>query len=190
MPVNSLLILAALGTTALSAEHVNMFTQEEKRLCDWECMTLALLWPGAFCVSLKYNTSDCVIPKHIQNWTIHGLWPLKKERCCDCWPIFPSDLTVRVACLKLCVRSLFLVALTCTRPSYRSVAAFPQVLSILVVNTFRWTLAFQKEAFSLWPLCSVLVHLSVRADRFAACFNLILSFPRNWNPNFPSFGLH
>ncbi|XP_051534861.1 ribonuclease T2-like isoform X1 [Myxocyprinus asiaticus] len=59
--------------------------------CNWTCMLLTLQWPGSFCISLN-NKSICKIPQNIQNWTIHGLWPVHTGHCCDCWPIFHSHL--------------------------------------------------------------------------------------------------
>ncbi|XP_023667963.2 ribonuclease T2-like isoform X1 [Paramormyrops kingsleyae] len=87
----SILLLILLSVPALSIEHASMFILKEKPLCRWECMNFALQWPGAFCVSLK-NISGCVVPQHVQNWTIHGLWPMHVDKCCECWPIFNSDL--------------------------------------------------------------------------------------------------
>ncbi|KAL4647437.1 ribonuclease Oy-like [Arapaima gigas] len=87
-----MLILALLGVNVLSAEHVCPLSPKHNCPCSWECMMLALMWPGAFCVTLKYNSSACIIPEYIQNWTIHGLWPMVNGKGCECWPIFPSDL--------------------------------------------------------------------------------------------------
>ncbi|XP_048836431.1 ribonuclease T2-like isoform X2 [Brienomyrus brachyistius] len=81
----SILLLILLGAPA------SMFISKEKQLCRWECMNLALQWPGTFCVSVK-DIPGCVVPQHVQNWTIHGLWPMHVDKCCECWPIFNSDL--------------------------------------------------------------------------------------------------
>uniref|UniRef100_A0A3B3ZDR4 Uncharacterized protein n=1 Tax=Periophthalmus magnuspinnatus TaxID=409849 RepID=A0A3B3ZDR4_9GOBI len=34
----------------------------------------------------------CKIPPNVNNWTIHGLWPVKAHNCCSCWPMFHSDI--------------------------------------------------------------------------------------------------
>uniref|UniRef100_A0A3B4ZXU7 Ribonuclease T2-like n=1 Tax=Stegastes partitus TaxID=144197 RepID=A0A3B4ZXU7_9TELE len=59
--------------------------------CTWKCVLFTLQWPGGFCQSLN-NESLCRIPQNVNNWTIHGLWPLKSKDCCDCWPMFHSDV--------------------------------------------------------------------------------------------------
>ncbi|XP_026853602.2 ribonuclease Oy isoform X1 [Electrophorus electricus] len=66
-------------------------TSETRHSCNWTCMILTLQWPGSFCLSL--NTKNiCKIPQNIQNWTIHGLWPLHAHSCCSCWRIYHSHL--------------------------------------------------------------------------------------------------
>uniref|UniRef100_H3C6W6 Ribonuclease T2, like n=1 Tax=Tetraodon nigroviridis TaxID=99883 RepID=H3C6W6_TETNG len=65
--------------------------QEDASACSWSCLMLTLQWPSAFCQSLDEGRL-CQIPQSIHQWTIHGLWPLEGWRCCDCWPIFPSDI--------------------------------------------------------------------------------------------------
>ncbi|XP_061682588.1 ribonuclease T2-like [Syngnathoides biaculeatus] len=62
-----------------------------RTFCSWTCAVFTLQWPGGFCQSLD-NISLCTIPEHVNDWMIHGLWPLKAQRCCDCWPVFPSDI--------------------------------------------------------------------------------------------------
>ncbi|XP_030600554.1 ribonuclease T2-like isoform X2 [Archocentrus centrarchus] len=62
-----------------------------KNFCTWKCILFTLQWPGAFCQSLN-NASLCRIPPTINNWTIHGLWPLQPGNRCDCWPMFQSDV--------------------------------------------------------------------------------------------------
>ncbi|XP_028275621.1 ribonuclease T2-like [Parambassis ranga] len=64
---------------------------EKGHYCVWSCLLFTLQWPGGFCQSL-YNESLCRIPPSIDDWTIHGLWPLRAMSCCDCWPIFHSDV--------------------------------------------------------------------------------------------------
>ncbi|XP_035768164.1 ribonuclease T2-like [Neolamprologus brichardi] len=59
--------------------------------CTWKCLLFTLQWPGTFCQSLS-NVSLCRIPPTVNNWTIHGLWPLHAKNRCDCWPMFPSDV--------------------------------------------------------------------------------------------------
>ncbi|CAJ1066269.1 ribonuclease Oy [Xyrichtys novacula] len=63
----------------------------KKQFCKWKCLQLTLQWPAGFCQSLK-EESLCAIPQSINNWTIHGLWPLKAWGCCSCWPMFQSDI--------------------------------------------------------------------------------------------------
>ncbi|XP_049431768.1 ribonuclease T2-like isoform X2 [Epinephelus fuscoguttatus] len=62
-----------------------------KRFCTWKCVLFTLQWPGAFCQSLDQETL-CMIPPSVNNWTIHGLWPFKVFHCCNCWPMFQSDV--------------------------------------------------------------------------------------------------
>ncbi|XP_075938865.1 ribonuclease T2-like isoform X1 [Anarhichas minor] len=64
---------------------------DKKHFCSWKCLLFTLQWPGAFCQSLDEETL-CTIPPSINNWTIHGLWPLKAWSCCTCWPMFESDV--------------------------------------------------------------------------------------------------
>lgn len=59
--------------------------------CDWKCMLFTLQWPGTFCQMLD-NETLCKIPPNVNNWTIHGLWPVKVYSCCNCWPMFHSDI--------------------------------------------------------------------------------------------------
>ncbi|KAM4741990.1 ribonuclease T2-like [Anableps anableps] len=69
--------------------HPELLNQEHN--CSWRCMVFTLQWPGGFCQSLSKET-QCRIPQNISSWTIHGLWPLHAQWCCNCWPIFHSDL--------------------------------------------------------------------------------------------------
>ncbi|XP_020513220.2 ribonuclease T2-like [Labrus bergylta] len=64
---------------------------DKKHPCSWKCILFILQWPAGFCQSLN-NESLCRIPESINNWTIHGLWPLHAMRCCGCWPMFHSDV--------------------------------------------------------------------------------------------------
>lgn len=64
---------------------------EEKPFCSWKCILFTIQWPGGFCQSLD-RENLCQIPPSINNWTIHGLWPLKAFGCCNCWPMFQSDV--------------------------------------------------------------------------------------------------
>uniref|UniRef100_A0A3B5KEP3 Ribonuclease T2, like n=1 Tax=Takifugu rubripes TaxID=31033 RepID=A0A3B5KEP3_TAKRU len=59
--------------------------------CSWRCLLLTLQWPGAFCQSLGEGRV-CQIPPSVNHWTLHGLWPVREDRCCDCWPMFHSDV--------------------------------------------------------------------------------------------------
>ncbi|KAL3991269.1 type I protein arginine methyltransferase [Sarotherodon galilaeus] len=64
---------------------------DNHNFCTWKCLLFTLQWPGTFCQSLN-NVSLCRIPPTVNNWTIHGLWPLHAKNRCDCWPMFPSDV--------------------------------------------------------------------------------------------------
>uniref|UniRef100_A0A3Q3W842 Uncharacterized protein n=1 Tax=Mola mola TaxID=94237 RepID=A0A3Q3W842_MOLML len=64
---------------------------EETSFCSWKCLQFTLQWPGGFCQSLD-RESLCRIPDNINSWTIHGLWPKQASGCCDCWPMFHSDV--------------------------------------------------------------------------------------------------
>ncbi|XP_063762600.1 ribonuclease T2-like isoform X2 [Eleginops maclovinus] len=64
---------------------------DKKSFCSWKCLLFTLQWPGAFCQSLD-EPSLCKIPQNVNNWTIHGLWPLRVRDCCKCWPMFKSDV--------------------------------------------------------------------------------------------------
>uniref|UniRef100_A0A3P8WD68 Ribonuclease T2, like n=1 Tax=Cynoglossus semilaevis TaxID=244447 RepID=A0A3P8WD68_CYNSE len=59
--------------------------------CNWKCLLFTLQWPGSFCLSLSKGTG-CRIPQSINTWTIHGLWPVHPNSCCDCWHMYPSDV--------------------------------------------------------------------------------------------------
>ncbi|KAM6933357.1 ribonuclease T2-like [Xenentodon cancila] len=72
---------AGRGSAVPDAEHT----------CTWKCVLFTLQWPGGFCLSLN-NGTLCRIPQSVNNWTIHGLWPLKAHTCCNCWPMFHSDV--------------------------------------------------------------------------------------------------
>ncbi|XP_041665416.1 ribonuclease T2-like isoform X2 [Cheilinus undulatus] len=63
----------------------------KKPFCSWKCLVFTLQWPAGFCQSLN-NETLCMIPPSINNWTIHGLWPLRAWNCCNCWPMFQSDV--------------------------------------------------------------------------------------------------
>ncbi|KAM9318109.1 ribonuclease T2-like isoform 1-T2 [Pholidichthys leucotaenia] len=65
--------------------------QNKNQSCSWTCSVFTQQWPGGFCQSLD-NGTHCRIPPNINSWTIHGLWPLRRMRCCDCWPMFHSDV--------------------------------------------------------------------------------------------------
>nr|XP_061811924.1 ribonuclease T2-like [Nerophis lumbriciformis] len=80
-------LLVCAGASALlsSAESKN------KQFCTWTCAIFTLQWPGAFCQSLD-NTSLCKLPPEVNGWLIHGLWPQKTQTCCECWPMFASDV--------------------------------------------------------------------------------------------------
>ncbi|XP_023817607.1 ribonuclease Oy [Oryzias latipes] len=65
--------------------------QTSEHDCAWRCIIFTLQWPGGFCASL-YNQTLCRIPDTVTDWTIHGLWPLHAQRCCNCWPMFQSDV--------------------------------------------------------------------------------------------------
>ncbi|XP_072247977.1 ribonuclease T2-like [Leuresthes tenuis] len=64
---------------------------EKESHCTWKCILFTVQWPGGFCQSLN-NETLCRIPQSVNNWTIHGLWPLKAQACCSCWPMFHSDV--------------------------------------------------------------------------------------------------
>lgn len=64
---------------------------DKKPFCSWTCLLFTLQWPGGFCQSLNEETL-CTIPESIDTWTIHGLWPLRVLSCCNCWPMFLSDV--------------------------------------------------------------------------------------------------
>ncbi|KAM4628282.1 ribonuclease T2-like isoform 3-T4 [Polymixia lowei] len=95
-------LLVFLGTAAL--QQTDTWTRQEhkygrqnnelnhnKDFCSWKCLKFTLQWPGGFCMSLE-RWSSCKVPQNIIDWTIHGLWPLRTQFCCDCWPMFPSDV--------------------------------------------------------------------------------------------------
>ncbi|XP_028680181.1 ribonuclease T2-like [Erpetoichthys calabaricus] len=78
---------------AILSQTASGFEGIQAKFCSWECMKFTLMWPGTYCVSLK--KLKCSIPANVKGWTIHGLWPMiHNENCCDCWPIFRSDLDV------------------------------------------------------------------------------------------------
>ncbi|TWW77727.1 ribonuclease T2-like isoform X2 [Takifugu flavidus] len=66
-------------------------SQGDTTSCSWRCLLLTLQWPGAFCQSLGEGRV-CQIPPSVNHWTLHGLWPVREDRCCDCWPMFHSDV--------------------------------------------------------------------------------------------------
>ncbi|KAL0972827.1 hypothetical protein UPYG_G00195250 [Umbra pygmaea] len=86
-----LLLLASLTSLALTLDSDHSNADQHKKFCTWKCLKFTLQWPGSFCVGLN-NSTKCKIPTSIQNWTIHGLWPSHVQDCCECWPIFHSDL--------------------------------------------------------------------------------------------------
>ncbi|XP_037123227.1 ribonuclease T2-like [Syngnathus acus] len=73
--------------------------------CTWTCVVFTMQWPAAFCQSLD-NASLCTIPEHVDTWTIHGLWPMKVQQCCRCWPMFFSDVQELQDALEECWPSL------------------------------------------------------------------------------------
>ncbi|XP_068601712.1 ribonuclease T2-like [Brachionichthys hirsutus] len=64
---------------------------ENNEFCSWRCLHFTLQWPAGFCLSLD-TPPLCQIPQTVNDWTIHGLWPLWAEGRCDCWPMFQSDV--------------------------------------------------------------------------------------------------
>ncbi|XP_061733717.1 ribonuclease T2-like isoform X2 [Nerophis ophidion] len=84
--------------TAAREDHVEDYKHgrpyeelSNKTQCSWKCLIFALQWPGGFCQSLD-NVSQCKIPSTVNTWLIHGLWPMRTLRCCNCWPFFMSDI--------------------------------------------------------------------------------------------------
>ncbi|XP_070762194.1 ribonuclease T2-like [Enoplosus armatus] len=71
--------------------HQGSELRNKKPFCSWKCLIFTLQWPGGFCLSLNKETL-CRIPQSVNNWTIHGLWPLRAQNCCKCWPMFRSDV--------------------------------------------------------------------------------------------------
>uniref|UniRef100_A0A673A076 Ribonuclease Oy-like n=2 Tax=Sphaeramia orbicularis TaxID=375764 RepID=A0A673A076_9TELE len=98
-PCSLLPLLLTLSTALqlhdLSTDHQDWDYKHGRRSqspsCKWKCMQFTLQWPGGFCQSL-YNESLCQIPPNINTWTIHGLWPQRVQRCCECWPLFLYDV--------------------------------------------------------------------------------------------------
>uniref|UniRef100_A0A673YBE5 Uncharacterized protein n=1 Tax=Salmo trutta TaxID=8032 RepID=A0A673YBE5_SALTR len=88
-----LLMVALLTVLTLTLESDHRTAGQPEKFCTWQCLKLTLQWPGSFCLGLK-TSSQCRIPPNIQNWTTHGLWPLKAHTCCGSRPIFHSDLKV------------------------------------------------------------------------------------------------
>ncbi|XP_044210818.1 ribonuclease T2-like [Thunnus albacares] len=67
------------------------YGRQDHHSCSWKCLLFTVQWPAGFCQSLN-NESLCRIPPSVNNWTIHGLWPLRAQKCCNCWPMFHSDI--------------------------------------------------------------------------------------------------
>ncbi|XP_026779913.3 ribonuclease T2-like [Pangasianodon hypophthalmus] len=80
-----------LSGLVLTQDQAHWSTSEISHSCNWTCMLFTLQWPGSFCLIID-NKNICRIPQNIQEWTIHGLWPVKDHNCCPCWPIFHSHL--------------------------------------------------------------------------------------------------
>ncbi|XP_067875264.1 ribonuclease T2-like isoform X2 [Heterodontus francisci] len=78
-----LVVLYAL--TATAAAQADM-----KDRCHWKCLTFAQLWPGSFCMT--FSNIRCEIPKHVDSWTIHGLWPDGKRFCNATWKLTQDDI--------------------------------------------------------------------------------------------------
>ncbi|XP_026225462.1 ribonuclease Oy [Anabas testudineus] len=71
--------------------HQGSESHDRKPFCSWTCLLFTLQWPAGFCQSLSKEI-PCRIPENINTWTIHGLWPLHVLSCCNCWPMFHSDI--------------------------------------------------------------------------------------------------
>lgn len=85
-------LLVCLGSVVLYTHSDHWNADLNKKGCDsWRCLLFTLQWPGSFCVTIR-NTSECQVPSSIQNWTIHGLWPVRTQLCCDCWHFSNSDV--------------------------------------------------------------------------------------------------
>uniref|UniRef100_A0AAQ6IHE9 Uncharacterized protein n=1 Tax=Anabas testudineus TaxID=64144 RepID=A0AAQ6IHE9_ANATE len=74
--------------------HQGSESHDRKPFCSWTCLLFTLQWPAGFCQSLSKEI-PCRIPENINTWTIHGLWPLHVLSCCNCWPMFHSDIQDR-----------------------------------------------------------------------------------------------
>ncbi|XP_067831239.1 ribonuclease T2-like isoform X1 [Heptranchias perlo] len=77
--------LTVLGLTATIAAQADM-----NNSCKWKCLTFAQLWPGSFCMT--FSSKQCNIPKHVDGWTIHGLWPRGKPFCNKSWSLTQEDI--------------------------------------------------------------------------------------------------
>ncbi|XP_061538381.1 ribonuclease T2-like isoform X2 [Phycodurus eques] len=86
-------LLACAGAAALLCGAAAAYGRDgtDKTFCSWTYVVFTLQWPAGFCQSLD-NVSLCTVPERVNGWVIHGLWPTKVQRCCDCWPVFPSDV--------------------------------------------------------------------------------------------------
>lgn len=98
---SAVLLLLMTSTATVALQRPNQAVVRDSRydhqgaqgrpFCSWHCMKFTLQWPAAFCQSLS-NASQCHIPHNVTRWTIHGLWPQHTAKCCNCWPMFPSDV--------------------------------------------------------------------------------------------------
>ncbi|XP_078389509.1 ribonuclease T2-like isoform X3 [Cetorhinus maximus] len=86
MALYSGICLAVLyGLIATTAAQADM-----KDSCHWKCLEFAQLWPGSFCMT--FLKVPCRIPKHVDGWTIHGLWPDGKTGCNRTWKLTQKDI--------------------------------------------------------------------------------------------------
>ncbi|XP_041035040.1 ribonuclease T2-like isoform X3 [Carcharodon carcharias] len=86
MALYSGICLAVLyGLIATTAAQADM-----KDSCHWKCLEFAQLWPGSFCMT--FLKIPCRIPKQVDGWTIHGLWPDGKTGCNRTWKLTQKDI--------------------------------------------------------------------------------------------------
>lgn len=61
---------------------------------EWSYFVFAQQWPPAACLNVPHG--KCSIPKGVDDWTVHGLWPTSDKGypsfCNNSWPFNPQSL--------------------------------------------------------------------------------------------------
>ncbi|XP_064621172.1 ribonuclease Oy-like [Lineus longissimus] len=81
---------------------------------DWDYITFSQGWPQTRCIEQNVTGEhECAIPKNVNTWIIHGVWPSKSgtpkgpENCNQSYPFNPSEIQDLLPRMKISWPNLF-----------------------------------------------------------------------------------